>query len=324
MKILEFFQNLGFPGYLLLGALLSIPLAPVASFLIQTKDEPLIATITNVTLIVTAFLIALIVLRRDPGVFIGMIMWVPIFIVNFVAILLSLNLGGNGYALSENPAFHEWKGFFYSLCAYQIPLLIGYTLQHRRNRTGLFELNVDQLEEKRNMPGLIHALNNPNVVTRRDAVRALGELKEAGTVEPLINALKDDDSEVRIRAVKGLMELGDQRALEPLLDRLNDPDLLVAHASATALASIGDRTAVGPLIEVLRSRRPTVSLAAAKSLGQIGDPAAVEPLVEALDANESLRKVAASALVNLGDPRGTAALDTHEGKEEASDEVKSD
>jgi hypothetical protein len=308
MKILEFFQGLGFPGYLLLGALLAIPLAPAAHFLLRTEDDLLIASIANIFFIVMAFLAALIVFWRNPGLLSGVVMWVPIFIVNTVAIILSFNLGGNGYVLSQNPAIQEWKVFFYSLFAYLIPLVIGYTLRHQRDRTGWFELKIDRIKQNGDIAGLIHALDNPNVVTRRDAARALSELNEPAALEPLINALNDEDPEVRIRAIKGLLALSDGRSLEPLLARLNDPDLLVAHASATALATIGDKTAVEPLIAVLRSRRPTVSLAAAKSLGQIGDPCAIEPLVEALGADESLRKAAAAALVHLGDPRGTAAL----------------
>ena len=220
MKIMEFFKSLGFAGYLLLGALLAIPLAPAASFLLRIGDDHLIATIANIVLVVTAFLAAIIMLRRNLGLFSGVVTWVPMYLVNFATIMLSLNLGGDGYALSQNPAFHEWKGFFYSLCAYQIPLLTGYILRHRRDRTGLFELSVDQIKKKGDIASLTHALDSPNVVTRRDATRALSGLNDMVALAPLIKALDDEDSEVRVCAIKGLMALGDSRGLKPILARL--------------------------------------------------------------------------------------------------------
>jgi len=50
---------------------------------------------------------------------------------------------------------------------------------------GLFEPNVEKLEKKKNVKGLIKALRHEDVHVRWSAAEALGEIGDARAVEPL-------------------------------------------------------------------------------------------------------------------------------------------
>jgi len=308
MRFFQFFHRLGCLGYSLLGLILSFPLIPIAFLILRSGDERMVAVTGNLELVVIACVAALVVLWRDPGLLIGALLWVPIYFVSYVAILLSFNMAGNGYALARNPEFREWGGFLYSLIAYQVPLVAVYTARNWRHRTGWFAANVAQMEKRKNVPGLIRALENRNVQTRREAVRALWNVGDVCAVEPLIAALEDGDGDVRQWAVMVLGKLRDQRAFAPLVAALQDPSTAVASSAVDSLYWIDSDRAVEPLLAVLQSRREGVSSPAARNLGHLGDPRAVEPLIEALDADRALRDAAAVALVILGAQRGLEAI----------------
>ncbi len=52
---------------------------------------------------------------------------------------------------------------------------------------------------------------------RRQAARALGQLKNRSAVEALIKACECDDCRLREAAIQALAAIGDQRAIAPLL-----------------------------------------------------------------------------------------------------------
>ncbi|MGB9872500.1 MAG: HEAT repeat domain-containing protein, partial [Anaerolineae bacterium] len=69
--------------------------------------------------------------------------------------------------------------------------------------------NIEKMKARGDVKGLIKALGyEKDWEIRRDAARALGELKDARAVEPLIAALKDKDSDVREAAAEALDRLG--------------------------------------------------------------------------------------------------------------------
>lgn len=84
--------------------------------------------------------------------------------------------------------------------------------------------NVKRLEARRDVMGLIKALEYVHESKRRDAAkvradaaRSLGGLNDRGSVPALILALKDDDRGVVETAVRALSNLRDSRAIEPLI-----------------------------------------------------------------------------------------------------------
>jgi HEAT repeat protein len=81
---------------------------------------------------------------------------------------------------------------------------------------GLFRPNVERMEKKRDVEGLIDALKQGNADIRRKAASSLGRIGDARAVQPLIKALDDKDFYVRGDAAKALGEIGDKRAVTPL------------------------------------------------------------------------------------------------------------
>jgi HEAT repeat protein len=196
--------------------------------------------------------------------------------------------------------------------------------------------NVDKLEAKGNVEGLISALGYPKKsYVRAKAAGALGAIgvqtKDVALrdqiIEALIIALKDGEVDVRAAAAGALGQIGDGRAVEPLIVMLNDKyqaaqleksgladkqliaffetlDSKVREAAASALGQIGGASAVRLLLGTLRhSIVAGVRAAAANALGQIGDPQCISLLIASLqDSDEKVRVAASKALVKIGKP----------------------
>jgi len=116
---------------------------------------------------------------------------------------------------------------------------------------------------------------------RCQAAQALGRLGDTEATLHLIATLKDEHWEVRRDAVRALGEIKDPRALDPMLKMLSD----MAHvrdAAAEALLETRDPRAVEPLIVALKDRNKAVRRVAARLLGAIGDRRAAQPLIFAL------------------------------------------
>jgi len=98
---------------------------------------------------------------------------------------------------------------------------------------------------------LIAALKDENMIARRNAAKALGEIKDPRAVKPLITTLKDEDATVRWQAVKALGEIKDPRAVEPLVSTLKDDNTIVRWHAAKALENIGDPSVKPLIVDIL-------------------------------------------------------------------------
>ncbi|HVO72996.1 MAG TPA: HEAT repeat domain-containing protein [Ignavibacteriaceae bacterium] len=153
---------------------------------------------------------------------------------------------------------------------------------------------------KNALPVFIAILNNNSALTRSDAAKALGKIKDASAVDPLINALKDEDYIVRWVAADALGEIKNSSAVNPLVELLHDTDKFVRLHAATALGNIGDPSAVAGLIEALKDEDNNVRRKAAEVLGNFGDSSAIEPLAELLkDEAPAVRNEAEKALKKI-------------------------
>jgi len=74
---------------------------------------------------------------------------------------------------------------------------------------------------------LLELLKDPEEVTRKQAILALGEIKDASCVDSLIESLQDTDWFTRLAAASALEKLGDPRGREAVKPLLKDPDLVV-------------------------------------------------------------------------------------------------
>lgn len=103
----------------------------------------------------------------------------------------------------------------------------------------LFRPNVKRMLKKRDVKGLIRAVNDEERGIRLAAIEALGQIGDLQAVEPLIAALQDDSWGVRSYAAAALGAIGDGRAVKPLTSLIRDGKKVVRKAAAEALAKIG-------------------------------------------------------------------------------------
>jgi len=114
-------------------------------------------------------------------------------------------------------------------------------------------LVLGKLGDKRAVPVLVDALNDPVVETRIYALIALAELHDPGSVSAVIAATKDEDKDVRKTAIYSLGEIGGARALPVLEEALNDQVADIRFNAALGLSRFGDRSAE-PVLRAMLDR----------------------------------------------------------------------
>ena len=176
-------------------------------------------------------------------------------------------------------------------------------------KLSLFKPNVEKLKKKRDVKGLIKALEYKNVDVRIKAVEALGEIKDERAVEPLIMQLASHLDGLDGKAAEALFKYKD-RAIEPLIQFLNVDYQDIRKAKvALILGRIKSKKAVGPLIQALKDDDPIVRKKTAEALGRIGSERAVKPLIQALKNDEAgVRKNAAKALGEIKNDKAIKPL----------------
>ncbi|TNF54608.1 HEAT repeat domain-containing protein [bacterium] len=85
---------------------------------------------------------------------------------------------------------------------------------------------------------LIEVLNSWNHLVRRNAIFALGKIKDHRAVEPLLEALQDVHNTVRIEAINALGEIRDYRAVEPIIGVIESGDKDLREAAKLSLRKI--------------------------------------------------------------------------------------
>jgi HEAT repeat protein len=205
---------------------------------------------------------------------------------------------------------------------------------------GLFYLvklnmaNVEEMREKRDVKGLITALEStkdPRV--RIQAARALGAIRDKSAGASLVQALKDEDCEVRYEAAEALGKIKSAHAAEHLVRALKDEERDVRTSVVEALTSIG-KPAEEHLVQALNDNDSDIRMGAAEALDKLGwqpgddtervqyllakrdwgelttvGETAAEPLIRALDDNDwAVRTSAAEALGTIGDARAVEPL----------------
>jgi HEAT repeat protein len=196
---------------------------------------------------------------------------------------------------------------------------------------GIFDRkpNVEKMLKKRDVEGLMQALEHGDQTVRLNAAFSLAHIGYAKAEEPFIRTLrgadfsvadpeagallkglkhadtfvkllKDIEPNTRWGAALALVCIGNT-AVEPLIEALRDQDWSVRGLATVILGKIGT-PAVEPLIKALNDEERNVRWGAAIALGDIGDARAVEPLTNALkDEDSSVRRVAKEALKKIKD-----------------------
>jgi HEAT repeat protein len=152
--------------------------------------------------------------------------------------------------------------------------------------------DIQQLEAKHDVQGLIKALSYRDAAIRTQAADALAPLRDPMAVDPLVALLDDGDVNVRRAAIRALAARGGIRVVEPLVKALGDSDPEARNAAAQA---IHKRLLTDPDQD---ARKATVN-----ALGRIQSVDAVEPLAKSMtDADDGVRVAAVKALQAIGEP----------------------
>jgi HEAT repeat protein len=120
------------------------------------------------------------------------------------------------------------------------------------------------------------ALDSPDPLVRKEALRSIGKLKERGPLDSaivlpiLLDRMHDPDKDVRIVAATylGILHESPARSVPALIDGLTDENPEVRRASATALGSFeeGAEEAIPELRKAARDRDPDLAREAGLAL----------------------------------------------------------
>ena len=167
--------------------------------------------------------------------------------------------------------------------------------------------NIEMLRQKRDVVGLLKALDHRDVSIRLSAENALNELGTADVKAIVDAALYASSVDARRWAMGALRKLG-RAGVEPIITAAQYEDPFKV-AELLGHSGIG---AVEVLIAHLEDEDVGVHWWAAVVLGEMEDADAVEPLIAALrDDDEDVREAAAEALGRIGGPEAERALAAH-------------
>lgn len=177
-------------------------------------------------------------------------------------------------------------------------------MSHSQCYQELDPFEVVQLGNNKDVEGLIQVLRcSENKNRIKQAIFALGEIKDNKAVEPLIDKATKGDygSAVRAAAIRVLGDIGGDKAVEPLIFLMLKSQHLRAEA-AKALGRIRDGRAVKPLNFVLEDENEdqNVREEIVEALGEIATEEAIMSLIAVL--NTDLDEKASRVLKEVGKP----------------------
>ena len=129
--------------------------------------------------------------------------------------------------------------------------------------------DIAALATKKDIAGLITALQSNDFAVRSQAAEALGSMGTAA-MDALIRALKKKDKHIRLGIIEAFTVIQDPQAVEALTETLKDESSEVRWETAIALGEIGDERATGPLVHALKDHDKYVRFGAAFALAKIG------------------------------------------------------
>ena len=182
-----------------------------------------------------------------------------------------------------------------------IPLLVQLFRQRGGEERIDFEVALLRFGRRAEKP-LAALLKDPDPSVVLRALDALGKLEASGQVGAVAEQLlRHRDSWIRIGAAHALGEIGDTTAVAFLLEALDDSSYSVVNAAMVGLGRLRASRAFHRLIEFTGSDNPHVRKHAAMALGELGDPRA-KPVLRKLatrDRDSGVRFMASRAVKAL-------------------------
>jgi|GEM_PF-2538945 len=160
---------------------------------------------------------------------------------------------------------------------YLVKVLAGSDIVAKRN--AIFALGEINDPAVANL--LISNINNDDPVIRKYVVKALGKYDHKRVVDSIITKLNDKDPDVREAAVEILAKKEDPRSALYFIDVLKDDDEFTQYLAVEALVKFNDERTISPLIEGLKSDNVNFRKNSAVILGTLKPPQAKQPLIDA-------------------------------------------
>ena len=174
---------------------------------------------------------------------------------------------------------------------------------------GLSKSDVEKMQAKRDVNGLVKALSYKNVDIRRAAAEAIRKSDDPRVVNTLIDELNNPNSKACLQTVDALRIIGGRQGVLGLITALKNPDLNVRLYAVDALRTIGGEQGVVGLITALDNQDAKIRLLAVDTLLTISGIYGTGGLLVALKkADKAVRFNAAIGLGNIGDARAVDAL----------------
>ncbi|MGB7992771.1 HEAT repeat domain-containing protein [Methanoregula sp.] len=133
----------------------------------------------------------------------------------------------------------------------------------------LQQKDISRMAQRRDINGLIKALQSSDFAVQTQAAQALGSLGP-DAMDKLTATLKHSNKDVRLGVIEALSFIRDPRSIDPLTRALKDENSEVRWQAAMALGEIGDNRAIVPLKEALKDANKYVRYGAALALEKLG------------------------------------------------------
>ncbi len=188
--------------------------------------------------------------------------------------------------------------------------LFEHMLRHENQHTRRAVLrSLGELRDRAAAPLLIREIERePDSLLLRDAVDALGWIRDPATLPQLVRLLYDANWRVRRAAQHALLAF-EAHALPAVLETLKASDAEARRLAVEMLGDLGGQDAVPALIGALRDTQVDVRAAAIRALGRVGAYQAEAELVECLEDTTKPRfsknricDLAAEVLAQIGSP----------------------
>ncbi|HUT38474.1 MAG TPA: HEAT repeat domain-containing protein [Methanoregula sp.] len=129
--------------------------------------------------------------------------------------------------------------------------------------------DIKVLTEKKDIYGLIRALNSSDLDVHTAAAKALGAMGNEA-VDDLAKAIRTRKLAVKLGIIGALSEIRDPRSIPCLTDALADKNSEVRWQAAVALGEIDDVAVIEPLVKALRDTDKYVRYGSAFALAKRG------------------------------------------------------
>lgn len=234
----------------------------------------------------------------------------PVRMVAGVVLAAGVGLAVGGAAVRPAPSTPATAADVWVLATHTSPdaetLLFEELRSAPADRRGVAALSLGRRGDRRAIPALAAALDDPDPYVREYAIVALVEFGGSIATEAILDVARDSVTSVRSVTSWALGELGGQRSAEALLNMIDgDPDMHTRSMAVMALARIDDVDVTAMLTERLEYAEEEARLDIVAALGHSGDPATVPVLDQLARTHDdvSVRIMASRALNEIDDPR---------------------